>query len=97
MLKITRGEDSKLTSWYFEIDRGLLSWVLLLALVGLITTISAGAAEAARIGEPWFHFIRKAVLPYSFGLFALFVCSMLNKQQVIRLSVAGVIFGIFAL
>ncbi|MBR3510590.1 MAG: FtsW/RodA/SpoVE family cell cycle protein [Alphaproteobacteria bacterium] len=97
MLRITRGEDSKLTSWYFEIDRGLLGWILLLIIVGFATTISAGAAEATRIGEPWFHFLKKAILPYSLGFFALFGCSMLNKQQVIRLSVAGVIFSILAL
>lgn len=97
MLRITHGEDSKLTSWYFEIDRGLLGWVLLLAFVGLITTISAGAAEAARIGEPWFHFIKKAILPYSVGFCALFICSMFNKKQIIRLSVVGVVAGIIAL
>ena len=33
MLRITHGEESKLTSWYFEIDRGLLGCVILLIFI----------------------------------------------------------------
>ena len=97
MIKITHGEDSKLSGWYFEIDRGLLGCILLLTAVGLLTVVSVGAAQAARMGQPWFFFIKKAFLPYMFGLFALFVCSMFNKKQVIRISVAGLLVGIAAL
>lgn len=97
MLRITRGEDSRLTSWYFEIDRGLLGCVLLLAAIGLLTVVSVGAAQAARMGQPWFFFIQKAFVPYTIGLICLFVFSMLNKQQVIRISVVGLVLGIIAL
>ena len=61
---ITHGEESKLTSWYFEIDRSLLGMVLILVVVGLITMVSAGAADATRMGYPWYHFVQKAILPY---------------------------------
>lgn len=94
MAIITHGEDSKLTAWYFEIDRGLLGWVLTLVVIGLITMITAGAAEATRIGEPWYHFIQKAIISYSLGLVCLFGFSMLNKKQIIWLSVIGLIIGI---
>ena len=97
MLRITRGEESKLTSWYFEIDRTLLACVLALIGVGVITLLTAGAAEATRMGEPWYYFIRKAFLPYSLGLICLFGCSMLNKKQIIWLSVAGLVVGIATL
>lgn len=97
MLRITRGEESKLTSWYFEIDRSLLACVLCLVAIGLITLLTAGAADAARMGESWYFFIKKAFIPYSLGLMCLFGFSMLNKKQIIKISVVGLFVGIFAL
>ena len=94
MLRITRGEESRLTSWYFEIDRGLLGLVLGLVVIGTITMITAGAADATRMGYPWYHFIQKAFLPYTFGLFSLFFFSMLNKKQIICISVIGLVLGL---
>lgn len=97
MLRITHREESKLTGWYFEIDRNLLGMILLLVAVGAITMITAGSAEAARMGQPWFYFIKKAFLPYSLGLVCLFGFSMLKKEQIIKISVVGLIVGICAL
>jgi len=96
MLRITRGEESKLTDWYFEIDRGLLGLILILICIGLLTMISAGAAQAARMNppQPWFFFIKKALLPYSVGLLCLFGFSMLNKDKIIKISVVGLLVGI---
>jgi len=99
MLRITRGEDSKLTGWYFEIDRKLLGMILLLVCVGAIMMVTAGAAQAAhmRPPQPWFHFIVKAIPAYIVGLGCLFGFSMLNKKQIIKLSVLGALFGVFGL
>ena len=60
MFKLTRNDDSKLTSWYFEIDRKLLGLVLLLVAVGVIAMFTAGAAQAAHMNppRPWFYFIK---------------------------------------
>lgn len=97
MLRLTRGEESKLTAWYFELDRGLLTMILLLVVVGAITMITAGSAEAAKMGQPWFFFIKKAIPAYMLGLTCLFGCSMLSKQSVIRVSILCLIVGIFGL
>ena len=97
MLRITRSEESKLTSWYFEIDRGLLGCVLILIIIGLMATVSVGSAQAAYLGKPWFYFLQKALVPYSLGLIALFGFSMLDKKWVLKISVMGAIFGIAAL
>ena len=99
MLRITRGEESKLTAWYFEIDRTLLSLILVLVCVGAVTMISAGAAQAARMTpvQPWFYFIQKAVPAYLIGLTCLFGLSMLNKRQVIRVSIVGLLVGLLGL
>ncbi len=97
MLRLTRGEESKLTAWYFEIDRGLLTMILLLVVIGAITMITAGSAEAAKMGQPWFFFIKKAIPAYMLGLVCLFGCSMLSKQSVIRISILCLIVGLFGL
>ena len=51
---ITHSEDSKLTDWYFEIDRRLLGCVLLLIGLSAIFVVSAGSVAAERIGMPWY-------------------------------------------
>lgn len=96
MLRFTR-EDSKLTDWYFEIDRTLLGVVLLLVVIGAITMITAGAAQAAKMGQPWFFFIKKAFPIYVLGLTCLIGCSMLKKQTVIKLSIVCLVLGIIGL
>ncbi len=92
MLK--RTDDSKLTSWYYEIDRRLLGGALILVVIGMLFMISAGAAVAGRIGKPWYYFIVKAVPFYIIGLITLFSSSMMNKKWIIRLSVLDVIVGL---
>ena len=97
MLKITHSEESKLTSWYFEIDRKLLCMILLMVVIGAITMITAGSAQAAKMGQPWFFFIKKAFPIYLLGLACLFGCSMLNKQTIIRISIACLVLGLLGL
>ena len=97
MVWITHGEESKLTSWYFEIDRGLLCLILFMVVIGAITMITAGSAEAAKMGQPWFFFIKKAIPAYLLGLVCLFSSSMLSKQGVIRLSIACLVLGLIGL
>ena len=97
MFGFTHSEESKLTDWYFEIDRKLLGMILLLVAIGFITMITAGSAEAARVGRPWFFYIQQGFVPYTIGLICLFSFSMLAKQQIIRLSVVGLVAGIGAL
>lgn len=97
MLRITRGEDSKLTAWYFEIDRGLVVLILSLVVIGALTMITAGSAQAAKMGQPWFFFIKKAFPFYVLGLACLFGCSMMNKKSVIRVSFLCLFVGMLGL
>ncbi|MDE6250398.1 MAG: FtsW/RodA/SpoVE family cell cycle protein [Alphaproteobacteria bacterium] len=95
MLK--RTEESKLTSWYFEIDRRLLVCLLAMISIGVIFAISAGSVAAERIGQPWHFFVIKAFPFYITGLITLFVASMLNKRQVLGLSFFNVGVGLLLL
>lgn len=88
MLK--RTEESKLTSWYFEIDRRLMWCLVGLIFIGMWAMVSAGSVAAERIGMPWHFFILKALPFYGIGLVTLFVASSLNKKWVLRLSAMDV-------
>lgn len=92
-----RIEESKLTSWYFEIDRRLLGCVLLLVFIGMLFTVSAGSVAAERIGQPWHFFFVKMIPFYLVGLATLFVASMFNRKWVMRISVLNVVVGLILL
>lgn len=92
-----RTEESKLTSWYFEIDRRLLGCVLLLIFISMIFAISAGSVAAERIGQPWHFFFVKSIKFYIIGLIMLFACSMLSARQIFILAVANVAAGLMLL
>ena len=83
---INRIEDSKLTSWYFEIDRRLLGCILLLIALSGVFVVSAGSVAAERIGQSWYFYLVKAIPFYILGLVFLFGASFLNKKWVLRLS-----------
>ena len=92
MVRIVRGEESKLTSWYFRTDLSIL-WLLgLLLFASIIMMIGAGSAEAIRLSKPWYHFLQRATPFYLLGIFSLFFCSMLNKKWIIWLS--WLMFGV---
>ncbi len=94
MFKLTRNDDSKLTSWYFEIDRRLLGCVLLLIALSSIFVVSAGSVAAERIGMPWYFYLVKAIPFYCVGLVFLFVSSFLTKKQVLLVAGADLLFGL---
>ena len=92
MVRITRGEESKLTSWYFRTDWKLIGLLSALFLVSVIMMISAGSAEANRLSHPWYFFLQKAAPFYLLGIFSFFFCSMLNKKMI--LYIAWIMFAV---
>ncbi len=89
-----RTEESKLTSWYFEIDRQLLVYVLVLIGISVICMISAGSVAAERIGQPWNYYLVKAIPFYIIGTITLLLASALNTKWVLRLSWINVAVGL---
>jgi len=94
MIRITHGETSKLTSWFFGIDRSLLYMVFALMVLGGIMAISAGSAEASRLAKPWYNFIARFLLFDFIGIIVLIVTSMLNKKTIKVLGIIGLIVGV---
>lgn len=92
-----RTEESKLTSWFFEIDRRLLYMVLLLMLIGMFFSVSAGSVVAYQKGWPWYKFLVKGLPFYGMGLVALFGASLLSKKNILKLSIFDVVIGFILL
>ena len=92
-----RTEESKLTSWFFEIDRRLLYMVLLMIAIGMCFAVSAGSVAAERINQPWYFFIAKALPFYVVGIATLFITSLLNKKSILGISIADVVIGMLLL
>ncbi len=97
MITIPRDDESRLTSWFFEIDRRLLGAVLIMIFLGAVFVVSAGSVSGERLGHPWNYYLFKAIPFYIVGLIALFVGSMLNKKLVLALSWADVALGLLLL
>ena len=88
---VDRTEESTLTSWYFETDRRLLGWILLLIFIGVLCVISAGSVQALRKGWHWYYFLQKMLPFYVVGIGTLFVSSMFNKKWVFNISVLNLV------
>jgi cell division protein FtsW len=86
---LRRNEESKLTSWYFEIDRRLFWCVIILSLVGLWAMVSAGSVAAERMNppQPWHFFLLKAIPFYFIGIITMLVASFMSKRQVLGIAI----------
>ena len=88
-----RTEESRLTSWYFEVDKKLLGLVLLMILVAMIMAISSGSANFVRTGGriQWYTFFMRMIPFYVVGGITLVGASMASRKTIIGLSWADVI------
>lgn len=85
---LRRGEESKLTSWYFEIDRKLLIAILILMVVGVVAMFTAGSVAAERMNppQPWHYFFIKMLPWYGMGIAALLAVSAMPKKWIVGIS-----------
>lgn len=88
-----RTEESKFTSWYFEVDKKLLGLVLLMILIAMFIAISSGSANFVRTGYKiqWYTFFMRMIPYYVLGFAALIGFSMANRKIIMGASWADVI------
>ena len=91
-----RTEESRLTSWYFEIDKKLLGLVLLMILVAMIIAISSGSAMFVRTinmrhSIEWYEFFIRMIPYYIIGIGTLFGISMTGRDTVLKLAWADLV------
>jgi cell division protein FtsW len=87
-----RGEESRLTSWYFEIDRKMLWGIIILMVVGVVAMFTAGSTAAERMNppQPWHYFFIKMLPFYGMGIVALLAMSTMPKKWILGLSAIDV-------
>ena len=88
-----RTEESRLTSWYFEVDKKLLGLVLLMILVAMIMAISSGSANFVRTGGriQWYTFFMRMIPFYIIGGVTLIGTSMANRKTIMGIAWIDVI------
>ena len=87
-----RSDRGLLARWWFTVDRGLMSAVLLLMATGVLVSMAASPPVAERIGLDSFHFFKSQLFYLAPAVAVLVTMSFLDQKQARR---AGV--GLFFL
>ncbi len=83
---INRSDRGLLASWWFTVDKLLLSAVLLLMASGVLISMAASPPVAERIGVDSFHFVRSQLMFLFPAALVLVATSMLDTRQARRAS-----------
>jgi len=84
IMLINRSDRGLLASWWFTVDKLLLSAVLLLMASGVLISMAASPPVAERIGVDSFHFFRNQLMYLFPAMLVLFAASMLDPRQARR-------------
>jgi cell division protein FtsW len=96
--RLGRGDRSPLSVWFWELDRVLLSLIMVLIAIGLLAVAAASPATARRLSTatteltPLYFFYRQLGW-LVIALPLMFVVSMYPREQARRLGIAA--FGVF--
>ncbi len=93
---INRSDRGLFASWWFTVDRLLLSAVLLLMAAGVLISMAASPPVAERLGLESFHFFKNQLFYLGFAVVILIATSLLEPMQARRVSFL-VFFGSLAL
>ncbi len=82
-----RSDRGLLARWWFTVDRGLMSAVLLLMATGVLISMAASPPVAERIGLDSFHFFRSQLFYLAPAIAVLVAMSFLEQKQAKRVGV----------
>lgn len=92
--RLGRGDRSPLSVWFWELDRVLLSLIMVLIAIGLLAVAAASPATAQRLSTattelPPLYFFYRQLGWLVFALPLMFVVSMYPREQARRLGIAA--------
>lgn len=98
--RLGRGDRSPLSIWFWELDRVLLSLILVLIAIGLIAVAAGSPATARRLSTDTeslspLYFFYKQLAWVALGVPFMFVISMYPREQAKRIAIGG--FCVFLL
>ena len=92
--RLGRGDRSPLSIWFWELDRVLLSLILVLIAIGLIAVAAGSPATAKRLSTDSatlspLYFFYKQLAWVALGIPFMFVISMYPREQAKRIAIGG--------
>ncbi len=100
--RLGRGDRSPLSIWFWELDRILLSLILVLMAIGLIAVAAGSPATARRLSSDLetvgpLYFFYKQLAWVALGIPFMFVISMYPREQAKRIAIGGFCFFLLCL
>ncbi|MDX2259475.1 MAG: putative peptidoglycan glycosyltransferase FtsW [Hyphomicrobiaceae bacterium] len=83
-MRVSRADQSRLVTWWFTVDRGLIAAILSLVFVGLVLSLSASPAVAVKKGLAEFYFFERHLIFSLAGIAVMLAISLLQPSQVRR-------------
>ena len=93
-MRLTRADRSVLSDWWFTVDRLMFFGLLLLMGAGLVLSLAASPAIAAKFNVEPFHFVRRHAALLLPAVAIMFAASTLTPKQIRRASLIIVLAGI---
>ncbi len=82
----SRTDRSHLATWWFTVDRVLLTAILVLVFVGLVLSLAASPAVAIKKGLAPFHFFERHLVFSALGVGLMLALSLLSPSHIRRIA-----------
>lgn len=92
---LKHNNHSRLSNWWWTIDKTLFICIIILMLIGVFLTFSASPAVANRIGVGSYHFIKRHLFFTPIALAAMIFVSMQSLKYIRRGALIGYITFMF--
>ena len=93
-MRLTRADKSVLSDWWFTVDRLMFFGLLLLMGAGLVLSLAASPAIAAKYHLEPFYFVRRQAALLLPAIAIMFLASTLTPKQIRRASLVIFVVGI---
>ena len=94
-MSLSRADRSVLATWWFTVDRRLLTALLALAGIGVVLSLAASPVIALKKGLPVYYFVQRQLLFAGLGVGIMLALSLCDARTVRRIS-AEVFVGVIA-
>jgi cell division protein FtsW len=94
-VSFSRADRSRLVSWWFTVDKVLLSAIAALIVIGLMLSLAASPAVAIKKHLPTFYFFQRHLVYSAIGLGVIIVLSFCRPETIRRIA-SLLLLGSFA-
>lgn len=96
-MTLSRADRSRLTDWWFTVDRALLSAILILVAIGMVLSLAASPAVALKKGLSAYHFVERHIAFSALALMLMLTLSFLTPRETRRAALGLLVIAIVGL